>query len=95
MGSNYLFIASLLIMVVIIGVVGMFFYQEYLKKICCLSISYSSFLLLMIILSFKNSDKFSVILTIMVSILIVFASSLFIGINIAKNIEDNKKDSVL
>ncbi len=88
MQLSYLFISSLLIAVVILGVASMFFYQEYLKKICCLSISYSSFLLLMIILSFKNNDRFGVILTIMVSILIIFVTNLFIGISIAKNIEE-------
>jgi len=85
MEFSYLFIVSLLILTVLGGVASMFFYQETLKKICCLSISYSNFLLLIIILSYKNNIRLSVILTIMVSVFIVFATNLFIGLFIAKN----------
>jgi len=87
MEFGYLFISALLIFVIIAGVAGLFFCATYVRKICCLSISYSSFLLFMILVSFRNGDRLNTILTIMVSILIVFASNLFIGILMARNIE--------
>jgi len=82
-----LLISALLIFVIISGVAGLFFCQNYVRKISCLSISYSGFLFLIITISIYSSEKFNTILTIMVSVLIIFATNLFFGITIAKNIE--------
>ncbi len=87
MEFSYLSIIAFLILVMILGVFGMFFYQTTIKKICSLSISYSSFLVFIILLSYKNNDKLNAILTIMVSILIIFATNLLVAIGISKNIE--------
>lgn len=87
MESGYLFISALLIFVIIAGVAGLFFCTSSVKKISCLSISYSSFLFFMILVSFRNPDRLNTMLAIMVSVLIVFASNLFAGILIARNIK--------
>ncbi len=90
MEFTYLIISALLIFTTIAGVAGLFFCQTYARKISALSVAYSSFLLFIIIISFRNGDKFNAILTALVSVLIVFATNLFVGVMIAKNIEKQK-----
>ncbi|NBV06490.1 MAG: hypothetical protein EBS06_04555 [Proteobacteria bacterium] len=85
MTFSFLLICSLLILCCIAGIFGLFFFSEYIRKISALSISYSSFLVLIVILSLK-SDKMNEVLMIMVSVLIIFVVNLLIGIAIAKNI---------
>ena len=85
MAMGYLLIYALLISICLAGLLGLFLFQEYVKKISCLSVSYSSFLILIVLLSLKN-NKQNEILIIMVSVLILFAINLLTGIAIAKNI---------
>lgn len=56
-----------------------------MKKISCLSISYSSFVILIVLLSLKNSHL-NEVLPVVVSVMIVFSVSLLMGIGIIKNI---------
>jgi hypothetical protein len=67
------------------GLCGLFLFQEYIKKISCLSISYSSFLILVVLMA-SRSAYLNETLIIMVSILAIFSVNLLIGIGIARNI---------
>jgi hypothetical protein len=87
MSFVYLLIDGLLIFLCLAGLCGLFFFQEYIRKISCLSISYSSFLILVTLLALKSSHL-NEVLVIMVSILAIFSVNLLIGIGIARNIAD-------
>jgi hypothetical protein len=91
MAIGYLLTYALLISICLSGLLGLFLFQEYVKKISCLSVSYSSFLILVVLLSLKN-NKQNEILIIMVSVLILFAINLLTGIAIAKNISAEGAD---
>lgn len=75
----------LLIFSLVAGLMGMFLYGNYLKKISCLSVAYTSLILIVTILS-KNSEKSSQIFSIIVTMLILFSITLAIGIGIISNI---------
>jgi hypothetical protein len=83
----YLLIYGLLIFLCLAGLCGLFFFQEYIRKISCLSVSYSSFLILITLLALK-STRLNEVLVIMVSILAIFSVNLLIGIGIARNIAE-------
>lgn len=85
--TAYFLIYGLLIFLCLAGLLGLFFFQEYLRKISCLSVAYSSFLILITLLSLKSA-KLNEVLVIMVSILAIFSVNLLIGIGIVKNIEE-------
>ncbi len=95
MTLNYLIIQGLLIFLCLAGVFGLFFFQEYVQKISCLSIAYSSFVILFILLALK-STLLNELLVIMVSIFVVFSVNLLIGIGLANKISEAKnfKNSV-
>lgn len=98
MSIIYLLICGLLIFLCLIGLCGLLFFEEYVRKISCLSVAYSSFLILITLLALKNA-KLNEVLVIMVSILAIFSANLLIGIGIArsisqaKNKEENKSSS--
>ena len=81
----YLFICGLLIFLCLAGLCGLFFFEEYIRKISSLSVSYSSFLILIILLA-SRSGRLNDVLVVMVSILAIFSVNLLIGIGLAKNI---------
>jgi hypothetical protein len=83
----YFLIYGLLIFLSLAGLWGLFFFAEYIKKISCLSVSYSSFLVLVTLMSLKNAHLNQVLL-VMVSILVVFSVNLLIGIGIARSIAE-------
>jgi len=83
----YLLIYGLLISLCLAGLCGLFFFQEYIRKISCLSVSYSSFLILITLLALKSA-RLNEVLVIMVSILAIFSVNLLIGIGIARNIAE-------
>ncbi len=87
MAITYFIIYFLLIFLCLAGICGLLFNQEYVKKISCLSVSYSSFLILITLLSLKNS-RLNEVLVVMVSMLAIFSVNLLIGIGIAKNIAE-------
>ena len=89
MDIAFLSICALLILACLAGITGLFLFGEYIRKISCLSVSYTSFLVLIVMLSLKN-DRMNETLIIMVSILAIFAVNLLIGIGIAKNIAGEK-----
>ena len=89
MNSINLIISQLLILLCLSGLLGLFFCKEYVKRISCLSISYSSFLIFIVVISLKTSHL-KEILAIMVTILAIFSANLFIGIGIAKNIAQSQ-----
>lgn len=80
-----LVIFPLLIFLCLSGLSGLFFFNEYIKKISALSVSYSSFLILIVVLALKNI-QLNEVLVIMVSVTAIFSVNLLIGIGIAKNI---------
>lgn len=82
-------IFGLLIFLCLAGLFGLFFFQEYIHKISCLSVSYSSFLIFITLLALKNTHL-NEILVIMVSILAIFSVNLLIGIGIVKNIAETQ-----
>ena len=87
----------LLVFSIALGLFGLFLYRSYLKKICCLSISYSSLIILMILL-FKDSEKSSELFPAIVTILIIFSVILATGIGIISNaskLEEVKKSGDL
>ena len=91
MSFVYLLIYGLLIFLCLAGLCGLFFFQEYIRKISCLSVAYSSFLILITLLSLKNV-RLNEVLVIMVSILTIFSVNLLIGIGIARNIAEAQID---
>jgi hypothetical protein len=86
----YILIYALLIFLVLAGLWGLFFFKDYIKKISCLSVSYSSFMVLITILSLKNLH-FNQVLVVMVSILVIFSVNLLIGIGIARAITEARE----
>jgi hypothetical protein len=87
MSFAYLLIDGFLIFLCLAGLCGLFFFQEYIRKISCLSVSYSSFLILVTLMALKSS-RLNEVLVIMVSILAIFSVNLLIGIGIARNIAE-------
>jgi len=82
-----------LIFILIAGLIGVFCYDNYLKKIACLSVSYTNLIIILIIFS-KNSQKASQLFSIITSLLILFSITLAVGIGIIFNIaklKENKK----
>lgn len=85
-----------LIFILVGGFIGVFFYDNYLKKIACLSVSYTNLIIILIIF-FKNSQKATQLFSIITSLLILFSITLAIGIGIIFNIaklKQNKKGAI-
>jgi cytochrome bd-type quinol oxidase subunit 2 len=78
-------IVFLLLFSLVFGLCCIFFYDNYLKKISCLSVAYTS-LILIVIIFIKDSDKSNQIFAIIVTALILFSITLAIGIGIISNI---------
>jgi hypothetical protein len=93
MSIIYLLICGLLIFLCLIGLCGLLFFQEYVRKISCLSVAYSSFLILITLLALKNV-RLNEVLVIMVSILAIFSVNLLIGIGIARNIAQAQRNKM-
>ena len=86
----------LLIFVLIAGLIGVFFHDNYLKKIACLSVSYTNLIIILIIFS-KNSQKASQLFSIITTTLILFSITLAVGIGIIFNIakiKENQKSGI-
>ncbi len=79
-----------LIFILIAGLIGVFYYDNYLKKIACLSVSYTNLIIILIIFS-KNSQKASQLFSIITSLLILFSITLAVGIGIIFNIAKLKE----
>lgn len=79
-------IFSLLILICMIGVFGLFYLNDYFKKIAFLSVSHSSFVVLISYLARKNI-LLDEIMTVILSIMILFSINILIGIGIAQNIK--------
>lgn len=79
----------LLILICMIGVFGLFYLKDYFKKIAYLSVSYSSFIVLISYLARKNI-LLDEIMTVILSIMILFSINILIGIGIAQNIKKNQ-----
>ena len=82
---------GLLIFLCLAGVLNLFIFQNYIKRIFSLAVAYSSFVMLMLLLFLKN-ENLNEILMLMVSILMIFSVNLLIGIGIVKNISESKKN---
>ena len=79
----------MLILICTIGVFGLFYLKDYFKKIAFLSVSYSSFVILISYLARKNI-LLDEIMAIILSIMILFSINILIGIGIAQNIKKIK-----
>ena len=82
---------GLLIFLCLAGILNLFIFQNYIKRIFSLAVAYSSFVMLMLLLFLKN-ENLNEILMLMVSILMIFSVNLLIGIGIVKNISESKKN---
>jgi hypothetical protein len=80
-----------LIFVLVAGLVGVFCYDNYLKKIACLSVSYTNLIIILIIFS-KNSQKASQLFSMITTMLILFSITLAVGIGIIFNIARLKQN---
>jgi hypothetical protein len=85
----YFITQILLIFLCLAGLFGLFFFQEYIRKISSLSVAYSSFVILFTLLALK-SVLLNELLVIMVSIFTVFSINLLIGIGLANKIAEAK-----
>lgn len=91
-------IILLLILTVSVGLLGLFFYSDYLKKMSCLSVAFISLIILFVIIA-RNSAKAKDLYIIIGAIIIIFSISLITGIGIISNIarleevKDKKKNS--
>lgn len=74
----------LLVLTTAIGLFGLFLFNDHLRKISCLSIAYSSLIILVIFL-FRNSERSKELFAFIVTILIIFSIILAIGIGIISN----------
>ncbi len=83
-------ICALLILCCLAGILALFLSQEYVKKISCLSICYTSFISLIAVIALRN-EKQNEVMLILVSLLVVMAVNLLIGIGLAKNIASERK----
>ena len=91
-------IILLLILTVSVGLLGLFFYSDYLKKMSCLSVAFISLIILFVIIA-RNSAKAKDLYIIIGAIIIIFSISLITGIGIISNIarleevKDKKKNT--
>lgn len=77
----------MLILMCLIGVLGLFYFNDFIKKISYLSVSYSSFIILISFIARKNI-KLDEIMVVIISITIIFSINLLIGIGIIKQLYD-------
>lgn len=75
----------LLIFSLVSGLAGVFYYENYLKKISCLSVAYTNLIIIFIIFS-RNDEKAVQLLGILTTILILFSITIAVGIGIITNI---------
>jgi multisubunit Na+/H+ antiporter MnhG subunit len=78
-----------------VGLFGLFLFNDHLRKIACLSVAYSSLIILIIFL-FKNSENSKELFAAVVTILIIFGVILAVGIGIisnAANLEEKQKSN--
>jgi hypothetical protein len=83
----------LLIFVCLLGLSGLFIFEDYIKKISALSVSYSSLIVLLLLIAYSN-NILEKILTFFISLLLIFSINLMIVLGIIKNIgeiDDNQK----
>jgi hypothetical protein len=79
----YIIAFGLLILLVASGVCGLLFFKNYIKRICCLSVSYISFLILFALMAFKI-EALNEIMFFATTLLIVFAINLFLAIGLVR-----------
>jgi len=76
---------SLLIIVCLLGLSGLFIFNDYIKKISALSVSYSSLIVLLLLIAYSN-NILEKTLTFFISLLLIFSINLMIVLGIIKNI---------
>jgi hypothetical protein len=81
----------LLIFGIIAGLLGSFYCDNYLKKISCLSASYTNLIIMLTIFA-QNSQKASELFSIITTLLILFSINLAVGICIISNIAKLKQN---
>ncbi len=67
------------------GIGGVFYFDQYFKKIICLSVAYTNLIIILIIFA-KSSEKADQIFEIITTALILFSITLAVGIGIIFNI---------
>ncbi len=86
MSVIYVFCFGLLILLVGAGVWGLLFFKDYVKRICCLSVSYMAFLVFFALLAFRLGCLNEVMVFAM-TLLVMFAINLFVAIGLVKGID--------
>ncbi len=79
----------ILIFTIFASILGIFLFKNYYKKIGCLTSAFSAIILLFFMISF-NSPQSMDILSILVSILIIFSATIATGIAIINKINASK-----
>lgn len=77
----------LLILLFLIGITGLFLFKKYARKMLSLTISYSGFFFLTLLLALENGRKDD-ILRILVTILLVFTINLVMCSHLIDNIKN-------
>jgi hypothetical protein len=69
----------------LLGLSGLFIFNDYIKKISALSVSYSSLIVLLLLIAYSN-NILEKTLTFFISLLLIFSINLMIVLGIIKNI---------
>lgn len=80
----------ILISSIVIAILGVLFFCDNYKKISCLAASFTSIILLFFMIALDSAKKME-ILSILISLLLLFAATLIIGINIANKVSLKKE----
>lgn len=81
------FIYSALLILCFFGLAGLYFFDDYIKKISSLVISYSSLIVFIFTLSIETLNFYNVV-KIIISLLLIVLLNLVVGITIIKNISE-------
>lgn len=85
------FIYSMLLILCFLGLMGLYFFNDYIKKISSLVISYSSLILFIFTLSIETSNFHNAI-KIIITLFLIALLNLIVGIAIIKNISETSNN---
>ena len=85
------FIYSMLLILCFLGLMGLYFFNDYIKKISSLVISYSSLIVFIFTLSIETSNFYNAI-KIIITLFLIVLLNLIVGITIIKNISETSNN---
>jgi hypothetical protein len=85
------FIYSMLLILCFLGLMGLYFFNDYIKKISSLVISYSSLIVFIFTLSIETSNFYNSI-KIIITLFLIVLLNLIVGITIIKNISETSNN---